>query len=233
MTKHPHTLVLVRHAESQRNVAKKTNGFFTDDESRGSLRATADHHVPLTELGVRQAEAAGRALRQRYARFDAVYHSGYRRTVETAEGVLSAWSEAERAAMPVAHDLYVRERDVGFGWDMTTVEAQGAFPWLQEYWRTMGPFFARPPGGESVAEVCARVQTFLARLGVEHAGEVVLVVTHGITLRAFRYLLEGWTYDEMELNLRHHAPRNASVTVYQSSGERLRLTSVDEVFEPA
>ena len=81
--------------------------------------------------------------------------------------------------------------------------------------------------------MCARVQTFLARLGVEHAGEVVLVVTHGITLRAFRYLLEGWTYDEMELNLRHHAPRNASVTVYQSSGERLRLTSVDEVFEPA
>jgi hypothetical protein len=31
---------------------------------------------------------------------------------------------------------------------MTTAEAEAAFPWLQPYWETYAPFFARPPGGE-------------------------------------------------------------------------------------
>ncbi len=230
--KHPSLLVLVRHAESERNVAKKGNVFFTDDESRKALRATADHHVPLTDLGHRQAEAAGRALRERHGRFDAVYHSGYARTRQTTEGILSAWPDDERAAMPVAHDLFVRERDTGYGWDMTTSEAEAAFPYLQEYWRTVGPFFARPPGGESVAQVCERVQMFLDRVEVAHPDARVLVVTHGVTLRAFRYLIEGWDYDTMETHLREHAPRNASITAYESKGDGLRLVEYDAVHPP-
>lgn len=229
----PQVLVLVRHAESERNVAKKGNVFFTDDEARKALRATADHRVALTALGHRQAEAAGRSLRARYARFDAVYHSGYARTRQTTDGILAAWPEAERAAMPVAHDLFVRERDTGYGWDMTTAEAEAAFPYLQEYWRTVGPFFARPPGGESVAQVCERVRMFLDRVESAHAGGRVLVVTHGVTLRAFRYLLEGWDYDQMEESLRAHAPRNASITAYETSGDAMRLVEYDTVEDPA
>jgi hypothetical protein len=29
---------------------------------------------------------------------------------------------------------------------MTTAEAEGAFPWLQDYWNTYGPVFGRPRG---------------------------------------------------------------------------------------
>lgn len=230
---HPSVLVLVRHAESERNVAKKGNVFFTDDEARRALRATADHRVPITALGHRQAEAVGRGLRARYTRFDAVIHSGYARTRETAEGILKAFTDDERAAMTVSHDLFVRERDTGYGWDMTTAEARAAFPYLQEYWSTMGPFFARPPGGESVAQVCERVKMFLDRLEAQHAGQRVLVVTHGVTMRAFRYLLEGWDYDQMEQNLRGHASPNASITAYASAGGALRLVESDAVFPPA
>lgn len=223
----PELLVLVRHAESERNVAKKGNVFFTDDEQRRALRSVADHRVPLTELGHRQAEATGRELQARYGRFDAVYHSGYLRTRQTLEGILTAWPEAQRAALAPTHDLFLRERDTGFGWDMTTAEAEAAFPYLQEYWRTVGPFFARPPGGESVAQVCERVRLFLDRVERDHGGERVLVVTHGVTLRAFRYLLEGWDYDQMERNLRDHAPRNASFTAYSARDARLHLDLFD------
>ena len=64
----PSLLVLVRHAESARNVAKKGSRFFLDDESRKAVRGVADHHVPITDEGRRQAELTGRALQLRLRR---------------------------------------------------------------------------------------------------------------------------------------------------------------------
>ena len=86
--------------------------------------------------------------------------------------------------MPVRHHLFVRERDAGHAYDMTDAEAQAAFPWLQEDWTTFGPFFARPPGGETLADVIERVYAFLQKLTRTMAGKRVLVVTHGGTILA-------------------------------------------------
>jgi len=47
----PVLLVLVRHAESERNVAKKGNRFFLDDEARKSVQGIPDHRTPLTDRG--------------------------------------------------------------------------------------------------------------------------------------------------------------------------------------
>jgi broad specificity phosphatase PhoE len=60
----PSLLVLVRHAESARNLAKKGNRFFLDDESRKAVQGVPDHHVPITDEGRRQAEVTGRAPRR-------------------------------------------------------------------------------------------------------------------------------------------------------------------------
>ncbi len=165
-------VVLVGHGESERNVAKKQNRFFLDDESRRSLKGVPDHrhHVPLTALGRQQAEMTGHALRCQFGLFDYIYHSGYRRTVETADGILNAYTPEERAAMIVRHHLFIRERDGGRVYFMTDAEAMVAFPWLQEYWNALGPFFARPPGGESLAQVCERVYAFLQKLARTKAG---------------------------------------------------------------
>ena len=59
--------------------------FFLDDESRKAVQGIPDHHVPITDEGRRQAELTGHALRREFGTFDYVYHSGYRRTEETAE----------------------------------------------------------------------------------------------------------------------------------------------------
>jgi broad specificity phosphatase PhoE len=211
----PSLLVFLRHAESARNVAKKGNVFFADDESRRSLRGVADHNIPITEEGRRQAERTGHSLRERFGRFDVLYHSGYRRTIDTAEGVLRAYPADERGGWPVRCDTFIRERDAGFAYDMTSEEARTAFPYLDEYWRTTGSFFSRPPGGESVAQVCERAALFLNRL--ESLPEQrILIVTHGVVLRAFRFLLENWDYATAEEAIRNEAPENCSVTVYES-----------------
>lgn len=227
----PSLLVLVRHAESERNQVKK-GAFFEDSAAREGVRATADHRVSITALGRRQARAAGELLRERFGDFDAVYHSGYARTTQTLEEIVKAWPEGRTGAAVVRPDLFIRERDGGHGWNMTADEHAAAFPYLQEYWSTLGPFFARPPGGESVAQLCERVQRFLDRLERHHEGQRVLVVTHGIVMRAFRFLLEGWSFDEAEAALRGPTPRNASVTWYEAQGGALRLAAYDVVRAP-
>lgn len=157
----PSLLVLVRHGESQRNVARRSNRFFLDDEARRPIRGIPDHRIELTDAGRQQALATGVALREQFGTFDQIYHSGYRRTIETTDLLLEAFPPEVRAAMRMRHHLFIRERDQGHAYDMTDAEATAAFPWLQDYWSTFGPFFARPPGGESLAQVCERVYTFL------------------------------------------------------------------------
>ena len=219
----PSLLVLVRHGESARNVIKKGNRYFLDDESRRAVRGVPDHEIPLTEAGWRQAELTGQALRARLGTFDYLYHSGYRRTVETSEGLLRAYSADERARIQVRHNLFIRERDSGHAYDMTTAEAEAAFPWLADYWQTFGGFFARPPGGESLAQVCERVYLFLNTLFRDRPGQRILVVTHGGTLRAFRFLLEHWDYEQATSQFRGDPPRNCSVTTYEHDPEAGRL----------
>jgi broad specificity phosphatase PhoE len=216
----PALLVLVRHGQSLRNIARKANRFFLDDEARRPIKGIPDHRIPLTDEGWRQARQTGVALRERFGAFDQLYHSGYLRTVETTEALLEACTPEERAALRVRHHLFIRERDQGHAYDMTDAEATAAFPWLQDYWNTFGPFFARPPGGESLAQVCERVYTFLQKLARTMAGKRVLVVTHGGTIWCFRYVLERGTYEEAERRFQTESIRNCSVTAYarQPSG---------------
>ncbi|WP_238011977.1 histidine phosphatase family protein [Dactylosporangium sp. AC04546] len=228
----PALLVLVRHAESARNHAKKGSVYFADDAARQVVRGVPDHLIELTEDGHKQAVQTGQGIRERFGTFDYVYTSGYARTVQTAEGILSAYSEDERARMRCKNDLFIRERDPGFAYDMTTAEAEAAFPWLNEYWQTFGGFMARPPGGESLADVTGRVHTFLDALFQDRAGQKVMVVTHGGTLRCFRFLLEGWSYSQAQRWPEGQSPANCGVTTYRCEGDGgpLRLEDYNQVY---
>jgi len=145
--------------------------------------------------------------------------------------MLEAYPADERARMIIRHHLFVRERDGGHTYDMTDAEAQAAFPWLQEYWTTFGSFFARPPGGESLAQVCERVYAFLQKLARTMAGKRVLVVTHGGTIWCFRYVLERWTYEEAERRFGTESNPNCSVTSYRydDGSGRLGLSEASTV----
>lgn len=230
----PSLLVLVRHAESARNVAKGANRFFADDEQRKPVHGIPDFEAPLTERGREQARRTGRGLREAHGRFDYVYHSGYARTRQTAEGILEAYSEAEREAIKVRQHIFLRERDTGYTYDMTAAEAEAAFPWLQDYWDTFGSVFARPPGGESLADVIQRVYLFLNMLFRDRSGQRILVVTHGGTIRAFRFLLERWTYEEAARKFREGAVSNCAATTYQydAAAQRLLLTELCATYPP-
>ena len=215
----PLRLVLVRHGETLRNRVK-TALYFADDDERRGLPDVAYTDMPLTEEGRRQAEATGSALRERFGVPGCLYHSGFRRTVETMTGILTAYDAAERERIDIRENTFVRERDTGYTYNMTAGEAEIAFPWLQEYWRTHGNFYARPPGGESFADVVRRVYLFLDMLFRDSEGKTVFVVTHGGTKRCFRYLLERWSHEDVETA---QGAENCGVTVYRYSEEAKRL----------
>jgi probable phosphoglycerate mutase len=231
-TGRPALLILVRHGQSARNVVKKHNRFFLDDESRKSVQGIPDWQVPLTEEGHRQALVTGQGLRARHGVFDYVYHSGYRRTEATAAGILNAYPSEERDQMRVRVNPFIRERDNGYTYDMTTAEAEAAFPWLQAYWDTFGGWFARPPGGESLADVASRTYTFLNMLFRDRAGKRVLVVTHGGTLRCFRFLLERWTFDDVTREIDMYRTPNCCVVTYRFDdvNVRPRLETLNDVY---
>jgi broad specificity phosphatase PhoE len=80
----PELLVVVRHAESARNVAKGAHVFYPDAEARRPLEGIGDHEIGLSAPGEEQARTLGADLRRRFERFDLAIHSGYRRARDTA-----------------------------------------------------------------------------------------------------------------------------------------------------
>src|SRR3989344_5707979 len=149
----PSQLVLIRHAESARNKAKQGTTYFADEEARKTVRGIPDWKIALSTQGILQAQKTGVYLRERFGAPDYFYHSGYLRTQQTLEEILKAFSEEERSRVRVRMNQFIRERDPGYAYDMTTEEAEASFPWLQDHWTTFGGFFARPPGGESLSDV--------------------------------------------------------------------------------
>ena len=55
----PALLVLVRHGQSERNIAKKQNRFYLNDEARKPVKGIPDHRITLTDEGRRQASVTG------------------------------------------------------------------------------------------------------------------------------------------------------------------------------
>ncbi len=49
----------------------------------------------------------------------------------------------------------------------------------------------------------------------DRAGQRVLVVTHGGTMRAFRFLLERWTFERVASELESYKTPNCCVIAYR------------------
>ncbi len=90
-----HKLVLIRHGESTWNLENRFTGW-TD--------------VELTELGVRQAQEAGRLLKAEGYDFDVAYTSVLKRAIWTLWHALDGM---DRTWLPVVHSWRLNERHYG------------------------------------------------------------------------------------------------------------------------
>ena len=129
---------------------------------------------PLNDTGRAQARALERELAG--VRLVAVYSSDLSRALETARIVAGAHG------LPVTPVPELRERDFGTWEGLTDAEILERFPEART-----GPW----GDAETRDELAARVLATLRRISESHAGEMVLVVTHGGPLRTMLALLSG------------------------------------------
>ena len=152
--KWPSHWVIVRHGESERNVAKEAAKRGTGVHSFGS--GLRDMDTALTPRGLRQAQAVGEHLAKHY-RFDVLFSSPCLRTTATSKEIASKLTHKP----PLVMEERIREIEFG-GLDGLTSQGIKA-KYAVEYARRKkeGKYWYRPPGGESRPDVALHVQSFL------------------------------------------------------------------------
>jgi probable phosphoglycerate mutase len=131
-------------------------------------RFSGSSDLPLSELGRAEARAAALSLKDRG--IDAIVCSPLRRCRETAAAA------ADVLGLPVEVDDDLRELDFGEWEGLTRDEAVARNPLALR--RFFGATDVRAPGGESIADVSARVARARRRILDRYAGQTVLVVSH-------------------------------------------------------
>lgn len=178
----PLDLILVRHGESEGNVANHATKHGDDSHFTDDFLSRHSSLWRLTDKGIEQAIAAGAWIRANLgAEFGKYYVSEYLRAKETAAHL----------ALPTAAwfpSLWLRERDWGALDSMTQTERQERYA-FEIARRTIDPFHWTPPHGESMAQLCLRVDRVLGTLHRE-ADSSAIVVCHGEVMQTFRVLLE-------------------------------------------
>lgn len=182
-------LVLVRHGETAWNRETRIQGH-TD--------------IPLSDLGLWQAEQVGRALADEG--LDALYSSDLARAADTARAV------ARHTGLPLVLDEALRERHFGHLEGLTHDEILGRFPEDGHRWRARDPSWG-PRGGETLTDFHERVLGAARRLANRHLGQTIALVAHGGVLDCF---YRAATHVGLE------APRSWKIT--NASINRLMLT---------
>ncbi len=161
-------LCLVRHGETDWNAERRLQGHVD---------------IPLNARGLAQAASTARGLGE--ARFAAVYCSDLARARQTADAIL----EGRDTRTTLQPEL--RERHFGIFQGRTYDEAAAALPDDFRRFRSGEADYAFPGGGESLATFARRVEAALTAIAQRHAGEDVLVVTHGGVLDIAHRLATG------------------------------------------
>lgn len=199
----PRNLVLVRHGQSEGNVATHRSRAGDDSLFTPEFLERHSSTFRLTDLGKKQAAAAGEWIKNNVegnGYFDRHYVSTYLRTLETA-AVLNLpdakWRMRE----------YLRERDWGELDVMTDEERRRLYARSMQR-REAESLYWRPPSGESIADLCAtRVFRQLDTLHRECSEMNVVMVLHGEYMWACRISLESMSpqrYAELDTSTNPH-----------------------------
>ena len=174
------TLILVRHGESEWNLKNLFTGW---------------RNPALTEKGMGEARATGKALRAKGIVPDLYYTSGLRRAQHTLDLMLE---EMEIVNVTIVRNTALNERDYG---DLSGLNKDDArAKWGEEQvliWRRS--FDVPPPGGESLKDTAARTLPYYESeiLPKLKDGKTVLVAAHGNSLRALVMKIENLSSEQI------------------------------------
>ncbi len=165
-------LILVRHGQSVWNLENRFTGW-TD--------------VALTPEGEAEARQAGEKLKGYH--FDRAFTSALSRAQETLRIILEVIGQTD---VPVECDMALNERHYGDLQGLNKEETAQKFGQEQVHlWRRS--YDVAPPGGESLKDTRERVIPYFDShiKPLVLAGQTILVVAHGNSLRALVMVLDN------------------------------------------
>ncbi|MFA5974867.1 MAG: 2,3-bisphosphoglycerate-dependent phosphoglycerate mutase [Elusimicrobiota bacterium] len=186
-------LILVRHGQSQWNLENRFTGWVD---------------VPLSELGIQEAQRAGQALKG--IRFDEAFTSDLQRAQNTLKIILE---ETRQQTTPITKDKALNERHYGALQGLNKKETADKYGDQQVHiWRRS--YDVPPPTdrtalnpdgiSESLKDTAARTLPYFNSriLPLVKAGKAILVAAHGNSLRSIVMDLDHLTKEQvLELNI--------------------------------
>lgn len=201
-------IYLVRHGESLANVDPKI------------YRQISDHAVPLSSLGELQAQLAGQQLCKivpQDVQDDKlrIWTSPYKRTRQTANILLKELQQRFPGQVDIREHINLSEQQFGLFDGLSDDELKEKFPNEYEHYdlaeKHEGKFWARMPLGESRFDVAVRVHQAFSTFhrDYEKRGiENIIVICHGVTLRAFAMQWLHYPYEWFE---KQANPKNCNI----------------------
>ena len=169
-------LLFIRHGQSESNLA-------------GTFTGSTD--VALTEMGMKQAEAAAEYILGRYT-VDGVYASDLQRAFHTGKAV------ADRLGMEVRPHKGLREIFAGQWEGKAFTYLVEAYPetfagvWRQDVGNAVCD------GGESVAQLMERVSAAVREIAEANPGKTLVIATHATPIRCMECICQGKTLSQMK-----------------------------------
>lgn len=189
-------IFLIRHGQSETNLTE----VFT-----GSVDA------PLTDLGKRQAKKSAEYLKEK--KIDVIFSSSLKRAIETAKAFSEMWG------IPIIEEKGFNEIFFGDWSGITYSEARERNPKEYDAFKNdIGSFKA--PGGESAEELFKRVSEAFARILKENEGKKILIITHGIVIKALLTLSIGKGLKDMQ---KEAVLTNGSITFIEKEEDRFNI----------
>lgn len=192
-------IYLIRHTQAEGNLYRIMQGHWDGD---------------VTEDGLKQIAAL--AERFRDVKIDALYSSDLYRTRRTA-GAITRYHELTMQLDPSLREINMGDWEARFFGDLIAEDSAEIRAFLTN------PDGLRIPGGESCAEVGARMVSTLKRIAAENDGRTVAVVSHGMAIRCALAAINGCSLSEQPI------VRNTSVSALCVENGNIEVEYIDDV----
>jgi len=194
-------LIIVRHGESEWNRIHRY---------QGQLDA------PLSDLGLRQAEALAERLKNE--QLDFIYTSRLQRAARTAEAIARYHAGTPLGQSEALLEIHHGEWQGKYAHEILAQYADGLREWREH------PTRSQMPGGESFSNVLKRTLDFKEELIARHADQTVLVSTHDVIVKILVADALGMNMDRIN----RIWVTNASISVVEYGDDLPYLVSLSE-----
>ena len=194
-------LLIIRHGESEWN-------------RQGLYQGQYD--APLSELGLKQADALGQRLSNEP--IFSIYTSPLQRAAKTAEAVAKYHTD-----VPFHKETALFEIDHGQWEGLTSAQVGERFGAGLQEWR-VHPTRAQMPDGESFSNILKRVLDFRDQLYEQYPEQNILVSTHDVVVKILVADALGMNMDRIN----RIWVTNASISVIEYGNELPYLVSLSE-----